>query len=432
MRHVLLHAVIPLTLSLALAACGGSDRPPGTLTLVVAGGSSGTEAEAVQAELDRFMAANPGIRLTYLSTPSSATERHTLYVTWLSASTPTPDILNLDVVWPAEFAAADWILPVGEAAGSEPALPSMAPGMLEASRYRDRLVALPWYLDAGLLYYRTDVLARLGETPPRSTAELVRIARAGVRAGIRYGFLWQGSKYEGLAVNFFETVWGHGGEILGEDGSVRVDSPANRRALRFLRDLIARERASPRAVLTFTEEPTRQAFQQGDAVFMRNWPYAYRLMNAPGSPTAGKFEVMPLVGVDGPGAAALGGGVLAINRHTRHPKEAWRVVEFLVSREALKRFSLKTGYAPADLSLYDDPEFRAASPMLARMKEAFLRARSRPVSPAYPALSEIIQIHVSRALTGQEEVGEALAAAQREIEALLRKHQAEGARAGAG
>lgn len=432
MRLSLLRAGTVAALCLTLAACGQAEPPGDTVTLVLAGGSSGAEVEAVQAELERFMAANPGVRVRYLSTPSSATERHTLYVTWLSAATPTPDILNLDVIWPAEFAAVGWILPVSEIAGPEPDLASMAPGMVAASRYRGRLVALPWYLDAGLLYYRTDVLERLGEEPPRSTADLVRIARAGMRAGIRYGFLWQGSKYEGLAVNFFETVWGHGGRILGEDGSVQVDTAANRRALQFLRDLIVRERVSPRAVLTFTEEPTRHAFQQGDAVFMRNWPYAYRLMKAPGSPTAGKFEVMPLVGADGPGAAALGGGVLAINRHTRHPKEAWRMIEFLLGREALKRFSLKTGYAPADLSLYDDPEFRAASPMLARMKEAFLRARPRPVSPAYSALSDIIQVHVSRALTGQEAVPRALAAAQREIETLLRKYQPEGSGAGAG
>ena len=414
-------------LALFLPGCQAAP-PEGDISLVMAGGSGPEEAFA-RKQLQEFHRLHPNIRVAYQATPSSANDRHTLYVTWLSSHSADIDVLNLDVIWVPEFAAAGWLLPLDAATSAAGlSLEDFLPAGLACSRYQGKLFALPWFADAGLLYYRKDLYAAAGVAPPRTFAELLRVREIKEKFGLPYGFLFQGQTYEGLVCVVLEFMWSNGGGIFDEAGRLTLDQPRNREALETLVNLIYRDAVSPLAVATFQEEDCRHAFEQGYAVLMRNWPYAYPLLNQADSRVQGKIGVRSLVhGPDGNPTSCFGGGCLGINAFSRHRDAAWKLVQFLLARKNLKQRAQVLGMLPPMSSLYDDPDLEAQFPYLKRLKEVFIHARPRPITPLYSFISQILQVHFSRALTRQETPQEALERGQAEIAGVLRRFGPTGA-----
>ncbi len=398
---------------LALACGSGQD---GQIVIRFPGSAVGAEGELLAEQLRRFTAEHPGIRIERRATPDASDQRHQLYVQWLNAGVGDPDILQLDVIWTAEFAAAGWILSLDRFG---PDTSDFLPGPLGACRYRERLFALPWFVDVGLLYWRTDLL----ETAPARFADLSGpVSEAAERAGLPYAFVWQGARYEGLVTVFLEFLGGHGGSILDEQGAVVVDSREAVRALSALKQSIDSGQA-PRAVLGWQEEQVRFAFQNGKAVLMRNWPYAFPLMQRSAeSKVAGRFAVAPMPSTPpGEPTAALGGSLLAINARSEHPEVAWAVVDYLTRPEQMRDRALRVGQYPARRSLYQDGsalQDQLAIPLPA-IRRVIERARPRPVTPVYSELSGLLQVRLHEALSGQRDPGEALEMAAREMRALL-------------
>lgn len=402
---------------LGASACGGAAEPGTVITFP--GSAVGGEAEVLRRQLDRFMQEHPGIRVVARRTPDAADQRHQLYVQWLNARASDPDILQLDVIWTPEFAAAGWILPLD---GFAPEVDAFFPVTVKANRWRGRLYALPWFVDVGMLYWRTDLL----DAPPATLEELAaQAARAMERAGLPYGFVWQGARYEGLVTVFLEHLGAFGGEILDDEtGRVTVDDEAAVRALRFMRDGLYESGIVPRSVLTWQEEQARFAFQNGQAVFMRNWPYAYPLMqDSAQSRVAGRFAVAPMpAGEGGRPTAALGGSQLAINARTEHPEAAYALLEYLTRPEQMLERARVAGQYPTRRALYERLELADALAIPPDTVRAIVeRAVPRPVTPIYTELSQILQVRLHRALTGQQEPAEALAAAAEEMRRLLRR-----------
>lgn len=399
---------------LVLTGCGRAERARTVITFP--GSAVGAEAAVLQQQLARFMALHPAITVVQRRTPDAADHRHQLYVQWLNARAPDPDILQLDVVWTPEFAAAGWILPLDRFA---PPRDAFFPATVAANTWNGRLYALPWFVDVGMLYWRTDLMA----APPRTLDDLARIAAATRTAGEdRLGFVWQGARYEGLVTVFVEVLGGFGGAIMDSVGRVTVDGEAGVAALSWLRDMVSDGGASPRDVLSWQEEPVRFAFQNGRAAFMRNWPYAYPLMqDSARSRVAGRFAVTSLPGARG-GAptAALGGQQLAINAHSGHPEAAYQLIAYLTAPEQMLERAHVAGQYPTRVALYDDPTLAGAlaipAPAARRIIE---RAVPRPVTPVYTQLSQILQIWLHRALTRQAEPEAALRAAATEMRAVL-------------
>jgi multiple sugar transport system substrate-binding protein len=375
----------------------------------------GAEGQVLRRQLARFAATHPRIRVEQRPTPDAADQRHQLYVQWLNAGASEPDILQLDVVWTPEFAAAGWILDLDR---FRPPLDSFFPVTVAANRWKGRLYAMPWFVDVGMLYWRTDLMA----AAPTSFAQLERTA-ARVRSdrGLPYGLVWQGARYEGLVAVFSEYLGAHGGRIL-EGGRITVDAPAAVQALTMMRREIYDEGIVPPAALTWHEEESRFAFQNGETAFMRNWPYAYALMqDSAASRVAGRFAVAPMPAAPGgEPAAALGGQQLAINANSAHPEAAWAVVEYLTQPPQMLERAAGVGEFPTRPAMYDDPALARALPLPpAEARAVIARAVPRPVTPVYTQLSEILQIDLHRALTRQQEPAAALAHAAKEMQALL-------------
>lgn len=401
-------------LFLALVACRGAPDDS-TPTVIMSGSVLGGEGAVLLRQINRFMATHPGIRVEVQPTPDAADQRHQLYVQWLNAETSEPDILQLDVVWTAEFAAAGWIMPLE---GFAPDTAAFLGPALRANRWRDSLYALPWFVDVGMLYWRTDLMA----AAPTTFAELTRQAQDARQAhGVRYGLVWQGARYEGLVTTFLEYLSGHGGQIL-DDRRVVVDSPAALAALNEMLEEIYQTGIVPRAVLTWHEEESRFAFQNGEAVFLRNWPYACILMqDSSGSRVAGRFAVAPMpASSGGKPSAALGGAQLAINRRSSHPQAAWAVIDYLTQPEQMIERSQAVGQFPTRTALYQEPDSVLRLPIpVAEARRVVAGAVPRPVSPVYTELSNLLQVHLHRALTRQEAPKAALGGAAREMQQLL-------------
>jgi multiple sugar transport system substrate-binding protein len=347
-------------------------------------------------------------------TPDAADLRHQLYVQWLNARATDPDILQVDAIWTPEFAAAGWILPLDRFA---PDTAAFFPVTIEANRWQGELFALPWFVDVGMLYWRTDLFPK----PPGTWEELDREARKVVADGSpRYGLVWQGARYEGLVTVFLEYLGGFGGRIL-EGGRVTVHEPPGVRALTTMRDQI-RSGVVPARVLTWHEEEPRFAFQNGEAALMRNWPYAVAPMqDSASSRVAGRFAVAPMpAGAGGRHTAAFGGAQLAINGFTPEAGAAWQVIDYLTSPEQMLERARVVGQFPTRTAVFDDPALAQALPIPpARARQIVEAAVPRPVTPVYTQLSEILQIQLHRALSRQAEPAAALSRAASEMQALL-------------
>jgi multiple sugar transport system substrate-binding protein len=401
---------------LAVTAGCGAERER---VLTLSGSLLGREGEVVRRQLERFRTAYPGIAVELRATPDSADQRHQLYVQWLNAHVGEPDVLQLDVVWTAEFAAAGWIAALD---GFRPPVGEFLASAVAANRWNGALYALPWFVDVGMLYWRTDLVA----APPRTLDELVTAARdARTRHGLPFGFVWQGARYEGLVTVFVEHLGAFGGAILDDAGRVTVDAEPAVRALTFMRDAIHLHAVVPPAVLTWQEEQTRFAFQNGQAAFMRNWPYAFALMDDAESAVAGKFAVAPMPGqAGGSPTAALGGSTLAVNAFSDQPDDAYRLIAFLLQPAQMIERARVAGQFPPRPALYDDPALADALRIpAAEARRIIETAVSRPVSPVYSQLSSILQVSLHRALTRQQEPGEALRDAAADMRALLQRLQ---------
>ena len=394
-------------------ACAGQ-KPSGSLAF--AGSAVGREGEILRRQLASFEARHPDIHVDVRSVPDAADQQHQLYVQWLNAQAPEPDVLQLDVIATPEFAAAGWILPLDP---FHPGMSEFFPATIEANRWKGRLYALPWFVDVGMLYWRTDLL----NAAPSTFDELsTAVSRAQGEHGLPLGFVWSGARYEGLITVFLEYLHGFGGRFLDAAGRVAVDSDAGIRALTALGDSIYQERIVPPDVLAWQEEQTRFAFQSGRAVAMRNWPYAYPLLaDRSASRVAGKFAValMPHT-AGGTPVATLGGQQLAINARSRQPKAAYALVEYMTSPDQMLERARIAGEYPARPALYDRTELRAAlGAPPEQIRRIIEHAVPRPVTPVYAELSELLQVHVHRALTRQQQPAAALHEAADAMNELL-------------
>ena len=362
-----------------------------------------SEAPQVWDEAVReFERQNPGIKIIREIGPHSSTQFHDLLTQKLRNRDTALDVFFMDVIWPAEFASAGWALPLNRyfSAGEQDKF--LQPPIL-ANRYQGNIFGVPLFIDAGLLYYRKDLLEKYGLPPPRTWPELVEQAQsilAREQDPNLVGFSGQFKQYEGLICNMMEYILGNGGALWDEKRlASAIHQPRAVEAVRFVRDHIIGQIAH-RGVLADEEPESLAVFSQGRAIFHRNWPYAWKAANDPKeSRIAGRVGMTPLPAFPGhKGVATLGGWQLAISRFSTKPDLAWRFVSFMTSPAIQKRIALSTGRAPTRRALYDDPELLATLPQLKSFLEIFERAVPRPRTPVYVPLSNIMQRYFSSVL----------------------------------
>lgn len=419
------------SLALLASACGGDDGSSGDTGGAAAGALEGRgpitfatgkdTSGNLGAQVAAWNSQHPDEKVTVSELPESADAQRTQMIQNAQAKSDTFTVLNLDVVWTAEFAANRWITQLPE--DKFPDLGKLLPSTVDTAKYKDKLYAVPVTSDGGLLYYRKDLLDKAGVKPPTTWAEMkaacdkIKALPEGKTIGCYAG---QFEKYEGLTVNFSEAVNGAGGVVVGDDGKPNVDTPEALAGLQFLVDGF-KSGEIPKAAITYQEEPGRRAFQEGNLVFHRNWPYMYALANKTdgSSKVAGKFAVAPLPGKDGAGVSTLGGHNYGINEFAKNKATAVDFINFMASEERQRANIEKTSQAPTWASLYDDAALNKSFPYLAPLKASIGTAKSRPKVVKYGDVTTAIQEAAYAALNGTTPPKDALAGLQTKLSSLI-------------
>jgi len=402
---------------LALAGCGGDDEESGDAKKAPAadsGKASGTVSWCIGKDtsgaygtaIDLFQKQNSKVKVKLVELPESADEQRTQLVQRLRAESDECDVVGMDVIWTAEFAAQDWLAETTDIISKRES--DFIPATLDTATYEDKYWAVPYHTNAGFIYYRKDQVPE----PPSTWEDVFTQAQE------QDGLVYQGFRYEGLTVNFLELLYSAGGTVLSEDGqSVEVDSPEAEKALSFMVEGF-QNGATPKAVTTYKEEEARRAFESGKATFMRNWPYAYALGKE--SKIADKFEIGTFPSFEGgEPASVLGGFNLAISAFAKNPEGAAAFIDFATSEEVQKANFLDSASPPAFAAVYDDPEVQEKYAFAADLKKAVEQGQARPVSPVYPQISEAIFNNVHDALQGKVEPKAALKTMSGDIEKAL-------------
>ncbi|MCL4764757.1 MAG: ABC transporter substrate-binding protein [Hyphomicrobiaceae bacterium] len=401
MRALLASALIALAL---LASGGRSAAAP--VEISIACGALGVELELCSEAVAEWEG-RTGHEVTIVTTPNSSTDRLALYLQMLASRADDIDVLQIDVVWAGILAShlADLLPYVGDTPADH------FPTLIENDTVVGRLVAMPWWADVGVLYFRRDLLERHGFAPPRTWQELTAAARAIQEAeratGNRrmWGLVYQGKAYEGLTCNALEWIDSFGGgTIVDAAGEITVNNARAIEALSLAGSWVGD--IAPPGVLNYDEEAARGVFQTGNSVFMRNWPYAWKLAQGEDSPVRGRVGVMPLPsgGPGGKTSGTLGGWHLAVSRYSRHPQEAADLIAFLTSRAQQKKRAIKASYNPTIPALYDDPDVLAANPFFGDLLEPLRNATARPsriAGPHYNRLSSDVWRAAHDILAGQ-------------------------------
>jgi multiple sugar transport system substrate-binding protein len=337
----------------------------------------------------------------------------------LRARSDSIDVFPVDIIWPAEFRANGWTVPLDDK-WPEAERANYLPGPLEGCTYNGKVWAAPFYTDAGLIYYRTDI----NKTAPTTWDDLVTMAKAASPSKTKLGYLWQGAQYEGLVCDFVEVLYGYGGSVLdaNDPKKVTINSPEGVQALTQMVSWVGT--ISPAAVTTYIESTSLAVWENGDAAFMRNWPYAYAQGNDPkSSKIAGKFEVHPMLygGSNTVGRSCLGGWQYGINAYSKNPDAAWKFIHYMLSPDAQKTLAVQLSLFSTLKSIYTDPDVLTAVPFFSKMQPVLQNAKPRPVSPFYPDITEAIQRHVHDALIKQTSPQQALRQLQSALQTIVNK-----------
>ncbi len=382
--------------------------------------TSALDAAQGQSLVAAFEAQNPDIKIDVVEGPNASNLIEDLYTSSFLLGDSPYDLVMMDVVWLPKFAAAGWLLDLTDRIPAND-LADFMTADLEGGRYDGRLYRLPVRSDAQLLYYRKDWLQQAGIQPPDTFDQLMAASKLLQSAGIsKWGYVWQGRQFEGLAAVFVDILAGFGGFWVNPtDREVGLDHPEAIAALQFLRDTVT-SGISPPGVTNYQHEDARRLFQGGEVAFMHNWPYAYPLSNAEDSPIKGKFDIKLMVHQPGlTSAACLGGWGIGITKTTAHPDAALRVAQFYASPDAQRLSILENGYLPTRRSLYADPAILTKYPYFSGMMSVIDNAVLRPPIAQYAQASDILQRYLSAAITDRMSPEAALQAAARETRALL-------------
>lgn len=366
-----------------------------------------------------------GHNVSIVPMPSSTTDQFGQYRLWLAAGNGDIDLYQTDVIWAPQL--ADHFIDLRDAAGD--LLDEHFPSIVESQTVDGRVVALPIFTDAPALYYRTDLLEKHGASVPKTWEELTETAQK-VQDAERaegnndiWGFVWQGNAYEGLTCDALEWIKSSGGgQIVEPDGSISINNDKAVAALELAATWPGT--ISPEGVLAYQEEEARGVWQTGNAVFMRNWPYAYSLGNSDDSEVKGKFDVTTLPTGQGhdTSAATLGGWNVAVSKYSENQEAAISLAVYLASHEAQKTRALNESNLPTIISLYEDADIAREQPIIPRWKDVFLQAVPRPSAPTrqdYNEVSTLFFTAVHSVLSGEEDAEDALEELEEDLEDLL-------------
>ena len=360
--------------------------------------------------IQQFHAENPRIRIQ-LNPQKTTDDIQAIYEDNLNNFSSSYDLVYMDVIWLPKFAASGWLKDLSKDISLEELKREFLEREAELGSNEKGLYRIPFRSDVGVLLYRKDLI----DQAPKTFDELEKIFQnlQLKQKKVPWGYFWQGQTYEGLVATFFEVLSAYKGVWINPNTQeVKILKSQSINAINQLRRMIA-EGVSPRQVSTYTEENSLEDFQQGKAVFLRNWPNFWAKANADDSPIKGKVGMAQIVGKDNNSAGCFGGWGFGIAKNGQHQKEAWQAIKFFTNEEAQRRFVLDSGYLPSRKALFSNEEIIKKYPyfkeigMLEQVKKAVLRPRLKNYDEASKKLQEYLSQALFTDLNPQEAIEKA-------------------------
>lgn len=412
----------PLLLALGASLVLAANAQAQTIRVFVGGQE---RPEVIRTLFAKYMQANPGVKVE-LETGGATSELQQKYLnTVLSAGDSTLDVFLIDIVRPAQYAAAGWIEPLDKYLGADRdrIMGQYLPAYRQADVVDNRVVALPAFADATFLYYRKDLLQKYGVTPPKTWDELAAAARkiqTGEKNPNLQGLSFQGKAIEGAVCTFLLPYWSQGAELV-TNGKLSLDKPKAEAGLAMWRDLVQQGVAKKNIAEVGTDD-TRKEFQAGNVVFAVNWGYAWNhFQEGADSAVKDKVGVVSLPAMkDGKPAACMGGWQWAVSSFSKNKDASVKLVRWLASAEASKQLALKASNLPADPALYRDKDILAANGWFADALPVMQTARSRPVTPVYSEVSEAVRVNTNAVMAGVKAPADAVREMESRVKRILR------------
>ena len=411
---------------LGAAGCGGSEQASGTTTITLA--FIPDEAGGLKKLIDGFNRQHRGeIQVDWREMPASSADYFEQIQAELQSGQSGVDVIGGDVIWPAQFAANGWISDLSDRFTGGMQQDYLA-GPLGSVQYEGKVWGVPWFTDAGMFYYRTDLLERSGFSEPPKTWGEMKVMALKVRQdqGTRYGFVFQGSQDEGGVVDALEHVWNAGGDVL-DGNEVIINSPEAAEGLTLRRSMIV-DGVAPQASGDYTTQESQVVFTNGDAVFMRNWPFVYGLLSDPETSAVRPEQVdiasLPVAEEGDQSFSGLGGWNFMVNASSEEKlDQIWTFIEYMSAPEQQRTFALESARLPTLGSLYEDEEVLNKLPVARLGREALDNARPRPVSPYYSDMSLAMAEQFNASLKGEVTVERALENLQEELQNIVDQGQ---------
>jgi multiple sugar transport system substrate-binding protein len=404
---------------LGATGCGGGSGGSGDL--IFAWGPD--DAQGTVATLIKRFNEQSDFNVVHRVMPSDTGTYFDKLRTQLQAGSGGVDVIAGDVIWPAQLAASGWIVDMTDKF-PESEQKKFLEGPLQSVTHDGKVWGIPWYTDAGMLYFRKDLLEKSGYSePPKTWDELKEMAdKVKKDQGIKYGFVFQGDAYEGGVCNGLEYIWTHGGDALdpNDPNKVVIDSPEAAAGLATEASMLS-SGVAPEGVSVYTEEETDPAFfaTPGDAVFARNWPYMYAYGGTKGYLKQDQVGVGPLPVDEGQQlASCLGGWDMLINAQSDMQEEAWEFIKFMTSPEQMKFRAVRATVLPTRSDLLTDPEIEKI-PVVAQGRPAIENTHPRPVSPYYSDMSLEMNEQFNACLKGDISPEQAVKTLQDDLERII-------------
>ncbi len=430
----LLFLLLAVTVVVGFAFAGGQQEKKAAETgggkeqvvISFAADPNGASFEINKAQAERYEADNPNVKIELYDTSRSTTDLLGQYKQFWEGRSGELDIYRIDVIWPGDIAMH--LIDLNQYPQIKNVKDDHFRAIVENNTVDGKFVGLPWFTDAGLLYYRTDLMEKYGYAgPPETWMDLQTSAQKimdGERSGGNqdfWGFVWQGDSYEGLTCDALEWIYSNGGgTIVSPDKKITINNPRAVEAIDTAADWVGT--ISPDGVTAFKEEEARRVWQNGNSAYMRNWPYAFSLGNADDSPIKGKFDAAALPKGKAGRAATLGGWQLAVSKYSDNPDVAADVLAMFCSYESQKEMAIQGSYNPTIKTLYEDEDVLEATPIFGSLYDVFTNAVARPstaTAPDYAETSRLFFSKVHEVLLGNSDADTAMEELELDLQDLL-------------
>jgi multiple sugar transport system substrate-binding protein len=360
------------------------------------------------------------IKINYVESPQVSQTYHDKLVTMFSAKDSSVDIFNCNgTVWPPEFAAANWTLPLDQYFTASDMQDHM-PAYKQAFSYKGALHGIAHLYDVGMLYYRKDLLDAAHLQPPTTWDDVVAQSKQLGANDQLVGHAASWSKGEQVVCRLVEFIYGNGGQILDDSQAVQIESPEAVDGLQRMVDLVQKDKVTPIAATTWETGDARQIFTEGKAIYTINWNFVWSQSQATGSKVIGNVGVALVPKMKAAkSAATLGGWGWSINAASKNVDASVAAIKTLTAPEQMKLMFLEGGVVPTRISLFKDPEFVKQYPHAQVMLDIIEGAVARPRHPRYREISEVIQTESLTAINGQKSPKQAISDISAQIKPLV-------------